>query len=151
MIDIVERLRAEVDPDVNEPLDRLLDEAADEIQRLRLALMEIDSIAVGKKAGAALHMQSTAREALSQAWPKPDLTLREEVERLREIVRKCGGLAPDAPPKPSPTPTAWLCAGPVETIVTQDKDFVRNFMDKSNAWRVTPLYMRSVLGEAEAI
>jgi hypothetical protein len=38
MADIVGRLRAEVDPDVNEPLDRLLDEAADEIERLRTAL-----------------------------------------------------------------------------------------------------------------
>lgn len=32
---LVGRLRAEVDPDVNEPLDRLLEEAADEIQRLQ--------------------------------------------------------------------------------------------------------------------
>jgi hypothetical protein len=31
---LVERLRAEVDEDVNEPLDRLLDEAADRIEQL---------------------------------------------------------------------------------------------------------------------
>jgi hypothetical protein len=46
MSDIVERIRAEVDPDVNEPLDRLLDEAADEIERLRKVLVEINSQAV---------------------------------------------------------------------------------------------------------
>jgi DNA-binding MurR/RpiR family transcriptional regulator len=46
MADIVERLRSEVDPDVNEPLDRLLDEAADKIERLRKALEEINSQAV---------------------------------------------------------------------------------------------------------
>jgi hypothetical protein len=93
MIDIVERLKAEIDPDVNEPLDRLLEDAAAEINRLRLVLMQIDSIAVGKKSGAAAHMQAAAREGLSGPWPKPDLTLREEVEEMREIVRKGGGLA----------------------------------------------------------
>jgi hypothetical protein len=45
-LELVDRLRAEVDPDVNEPLDRLLDEAADEIARLRKALVEINSQAV---------------------------------------------------------------------------------------------------------
>jgi hypothetical protein len=38
---LVTRLRAEVDEDVNEPLDRLLDEAADRIEHLELALVEL--------------------------------------------------------------------------------------------------------------
>lgn len=65
MTDVVERLRAEVDPDVHEPLDRLLDEAADEIERLRSALVLIDTVAVGKKAGSSAQMQRIARSALS--------------------------------------------------------------------------------------
>jgi hypothetical protein len=41
MTDLVTRLRAEVDEDVNEPLDRLLDEAADRIAHLEMALVEL--------------------------------------------------------------------------------------------------------------
>jgi hypothetical protein len=41
MTDLVTRLRDEVDEDVNEPLDRLLDEAADRIEHLELALVEL--------------------------------------------------------------------------------------------------------------
>ena len=41
MTDLVTRLRAEIDEDVNEPLDRLLDEAVDRIARLELALVEL--------------------------------------------------------------------------------------------------------------
>jgi hypothetical protein len=47
MTDIAERLRSEIDHDVNEPLDRLLDEAADEIGRLREALRDISLFALG--------------------------------------------------------------------------------------------------------
>lgn len=36
--DILIRLRACIDPDVNEPLDRLLRDAADEIERLKRAV-----------------------------------------------------------------------------------------------------------------
>lgn len=35
MTDILERLRAAVDPDVNEPIDRLLEDAITEIEMLR--------------------------------------------------------------------------------------------------------------------
>jgi phage shock protein A len=38
MSSLVERLRAEVDEDVNEPLDRLLDQAADRIEALENTL-----------------------------------------------------------------------------------------------------------------
>jgi hypothetical protein len=41
MTDLVTRLRAEVDEDVNEPLDRLLDEAAGRVEYLDLALVEL--------------------------------------------------------------------------------------------------------------
>jgi len=41
MTDLVTRLRAEVYEDVNERLDRLLDEAADRIADLELALVEL--------------------------------------------------------------------------------------------------------------
>jgi len=41
MSTLVARLRAEVDEDVNEPLDRLLDEAAGRIKYLELALVEL--------------------------------------------------------------------------------------------------------------
>jgi hypothetical protein len=38
---LVTRLRAEIDEDVSESLDRLLDEAADRIADLELALVEL--------------------------------------------------------------------------------------------------------------
>jgi hypothetical protein len=38
--DLVTRLRAEVDEEVNEPLDRLLDEPADRIEALEMAMVE---------------------------------------------------------------------------------------------------------------
>ena len=41
MTDLVTRLRAEIDEDVNEQLDRLLDEAADRIASLEMALVEL--------------------------------------------------------------------------------------------------------------
>jgi hypothetical protein len=41
MSTLVARLRAEVDEDVNEPLDRLLDEAADRIEHLELAVVAL--------------------------------------------------------------------------------------------------------------
>lgn len=43
MTDLIGRLRAEIDHDVNEPLDRLLDDAATEIERLgnRIAVLEM--------------------------------------------------------------------------------------------------------------
>jgi hypothetical protein len=71
MSDIVERLRAEVDPDVNEPLDRLLDEAADEIENLRLELEEIAKM--GERAYAdgspAAKMGDKARAAVIRSKP----------------------------------------------------------------------------------
>ena len=41
MTDLVTRLRAEIDEAVNEQLDRLLDEAADRIASLEMALVEL--------------------------------------------------------------------------------------------------------------
>jgi hypothetical protein len=41
MSDLVTRLRAEIDDDVSESFDRLLDEAADRIADLELALVEL--------------------------------------------------------------------------------------------------------------
>jgi hypothetical protein len=41
MSDLVTRLRAEVDEDVNEPLDRLLDEAAGRVEALEMTLVEM--------------------------------------------------------------------------------------------------------------
>jgi hypothetical protein len=41
MTDLVTRLRAEIDEDVNEQLDRLLDGAADRIASLEMALVEL--------------------------------------------------------------------------------------------------------------
>ena len=41
MSTLVARLRAEVDEDVNEPLDRLLDEAADRIESVEMVLVEM--------------------------------------------------------------------------------------------------------------
>jgi hypothetical protein len=40
MSDLVIRLRAEIDEDVNEPLDRLLDEAAGRIEALEMTMVE---------------------------------------------------------------------------------------------------------------
>ena len=40
MTDLVTRMRDEIDDDVNEPLDRLLGEAADRIAALEIALVE---------------------------------------------------------------------------------------------------------------
>ncbi len=40
-------------------------------------------------------------------------------------------------------PSAWVCQGPDECVLTQDPDIVRGFMDKTVAWTVTPLYMAS--------
>jgi hypothetical protein len=41
MTDLVTRLRAEVDEEVNEPLDRLLDEAAGRVEALEMTLVEM--------------------------------------------------------------------------------------------------------------
>jgi hypothetical protein len=41
MSTLVARLRAEVDEDVNEPLDRLLDEAAGRVEALEMVLVEM--------------------------------------------------------------------------------------------------------------
>jgi len=41
MTDLVTRLRAEIDEDANEQLDRLLDEAADRIASLEMALVAL--------------------------------------------------------------------------------------------------------------
>ena len=41
MIDLVTRLRAEIDEDVNEPLDRLLDGAVGRIEALEMVLVEM--------------------------------------------------------------------------------------------------------------
>jgi hypothetical protein len=41
MSTLVARLRAEVDEDVNEPLDRLLDEAAGRVEALEMTLVEM--------------------------------------------------------------------------------------------------------------
>jgi hypothetical protein len=40
-VTLVDRLRAEIDEDVNEPLDRLLDEAASRVEALEMTLVEM--------------------------------------------------------------------------------------------------------------
>lgn len=64
MSGIIFRLRAEVDPDANEPIDRLLDGAANEIERLRASLNQIDNLAVSHTKGAIGKAQQIARKAL---------------------------------------------------------------------------------------
>ena len=64
MTDVVQRIRSRSN-DAPLPTERLLDEAADEIECLRSALVQIDAIAVTKKAGALVRMQRIAQRALS--------------------------------------------------------------------------------------
>ena len=68
---IVERLRVEVDPDVNEPLDRLLEEAADEIERQKAKNSQL---------------YKKISEMATEAY---DLTVRFEDERER-CIAICG-------------------------------------------------------------
>jgi hypothetical protein len=68
MTDLVTRLRAEVDEEVNEPLDRLLDEAADRIAHLELALVELSQTSwprnVDNSEVLTLRVRALARRAL---------------------------------------------------------------------------------------
>jgi predicted nucleic acid-binding Zn-ribbon protein len=64
MTDILERLRAEIDPDVNEPIDRLLDDAADEIGRLREECANLQ------------YMENALEEKVAE--------MEDEIERLRQ-------------------------------------------------------------------
>jgi hypothetical protein len=65
MIDIVDRLR-EIPGRTSRENDRTsIVEAANEIERLRNALRQIDSYAVAKKTGASVRMQRAARQALA--------------------------------------------------------------------------------------
>jgi hypothetical protein len=69
MSDLVTRLRAEIDEDVNEPRFRLLDEAADRIADLELVLVEL-SLTDGSPRNAAntellaARVRTAARRAL---------------------------------------------------------------------------------------
>ena len=69
MTDLVTRLRAEIDEDVNEQLDRLLDEAADRIASLEMALVELSQTNGSHTDGAdantlAIPVRIAARRAL---------------------------------------------------------------------------------------
>jgi hypothetical protein len=87
MSDLVTRLRAEVDEDVNEPLDRLLDEAADRIAHLELALVELSRTNGSPEFGSAnvlaAHVRVAARRAL-RTQPTDD-KINEAFKRATEV------------------------------------------------------------------
>jgi hypothetical protein len=88
MNDLVTRLRAEVDEEVNEPLDRLLDEAADRIAHLEMALVELSCTdgSPGNFNSAsvlAAHVRVAARRALRQQ--PTDAKINEAFKRATEV------------------------------------------------------------------
>jgi hypothetical protein len=88
MTDLVTRLRAEIDEDVNEALDRLVGGAADRIAALAMALVELSRINgsrsnVADANALAIRMRTAARRALR---PQPtDDKINEAFKRATEV------------------------------------------------------------------
>jgi hypothetical protein len=90
MTDLVTRLRAEIDEDVNEPLDWLLAEAADRIASLEIVLVELSQTngSPGKVADAntlAIRVRTAARRALRP--PPTDDKINEAFKRATRADR----------------------------------------------------------------
>jgi hypothetical protein len=85
---IVERLRAEIDEEVNEPLDVLLGEAADRIAALEMALVELSQTSGSPRNVAdantlAIRVRTAARLALRS--PPADDKINEAFERVTRV------------------------------------------------------------------
>jgi len=82
MSDLVQRLRAEIDEDVNEPMDRLLEDAAAEIERL---------FEENGKLANTLGAENLQLRAEVERQAARMRTLDEENARLRAALKRIAG------------------------------------------------------------